>query len=164
MLYKTHLSTSLNVAIPALYLSNELSILTLTGVGLGSLLPDLDTPNSFIGRRLNIISYPLSKIFKHRGFLHSITPVILIFILGIFLKSLFIKSIALGYLLHLVGDTFSESGIKWFLPFYNKDIKMPLGILRYRTGGLKEYVILGISIVILMLEIQKFHLINLFSI
>ncbi|EDS81513.1 TcpI [Clostridium perfringens C str. JGS1495] len=41
---------------------------------------------------------------------------------------------------------------------------MPLGILRYRTGGLKEYVILGISIVILMLEIQKFHLINLFSI
>ncbi|PWX28768.1 metal-dependent hydrolase, partial [Clostridium perfringens] len=28
----------------------------------------------------------------------------------------------------------------------------------------KEYVILGISIVILMLEIQKFHLINLFSI
>ena len=157
MLYKTHLSTSLNVAIPALYLSNELSLLTLTGVGLGSLLPDLDTPNSFIGRRLKIISYPLSTIFKHRGFLHSITPVI-------FLKSLFIKSIALGYLLHLVGDTFSESGIKWFLPFYNKDIKMPLGILRYRTGGLKEYVILGISIVILMLEIQKFHLINLFSI
>ncbi|MGU9141355.1 metal-dependent hydrolase, partial [Clostridium perfringens] len=109
-------------------------------------------------------SYPLSTIFKHRGFLHSITPVILIFTLGIFLRSLFIKSIALGYLLHLVGDIFSESGIKWFLPFYNKDIKMPLGILRYRTGGLKEYVILGISIVILMLEIQKFHLINLFSI
>ncbi|MGM8262284.1 metal-dependent hydrolase (plasmid) [Clostridium perfringens] len=119
MLYKTHLTTSLNVAIPALYLNNELSLLTLTGVGLGSLLPDLDTPNSFIGRRLKIISYPLSTIFKHRGFLHSITPVILIFILGIFLKSLFIKSIALGYLLHLVGDTFSESGIKWFLPFYN---------------------------------------------
>ena len=68
------------------------------------------------------------------------------------------------YKITLVGDTFSESGIKWFLPFYNKDIKMPLGILRYRTGGLKEYVILGISIVILMLEIQKFHLINLFSI
>ncbi|XZJ24479.1 hypothetical protein ACSXDP_14975 (plasmid) [Clostridium perfringens] len=40
MLYKTHLTTSLNVAIPALYLSNELSILILTGVGLGSLLPD----------------------------------------------------------------------------------------------------------------------------
>ncbi|HBI7031986.1 TPA: metal-dependent hydrolase, partial [Clostridium perfringens] len=92
MLYKTHLLTSLNVAIPALYLSNELSLLTLTGVGLGSLLPDLDTPNSFIGRRLKIISYPLSTIFKHRGFLNSITPVILIFILGIFLKSLFIKS------------------------------------------------------------------------
>ncbi|HFD2034878.1 TPA: metal-dependent hydrolase [Clostridium perfringens] len=128
------------------------------------MLPDLDTPNSFIGRKLKIISYPLSTIFKHRGFLHSIAPVILIFTLGIFLRSLFIKSIALGYLLHLVGDTFSESGIKWFLPFYNKDIKMPLGILRYRTGGLKEYVILGISIVILMLEIQKFHLINLFSI
>ncbi|HFD2034879.1 hypothetical protein ACV3Z4_14860 [Clostridium perfringens] len=35
MLYKTHLSTSLNVAIPALYLSSELSLLTLTGVGLG---------------------------------------------------------------------------------------------------------------------------------
>lgn len=164
MMYKTHLSTSLNIAIPALAWSNELSIITLTGVGLGSLLPDIDTPNSFIGRRLKVISYPLSTIFKHRGFLHSLIPVILIFAFGLFLKSLFIKAIALGYFLHLVGDTFSESGIKWFLPFYSKDIKVPLSILRYKTGGLKEYVILGISIVILMLEIQKFHLINLFSI
>lgn len=164
MLYRTHLATSLNIAIPALYLSNELSLLTLTGVGLGSLLPDLDTSNSFIGRRLKIISYPLSRIVKHRGLLHSLTPVILIFDLGVFFKSLFIESIGLGYLLHLVSDTFSESGIKWFLPFYNKDFRMPLSIMRYKTGGIKEYVILGISIVILMLEIQKFHLINLFSI
>ncbi|MDM0612972.1 hypothetical protein QTH09_18355 [Clostridium perfringens] len=39
-MYKTNLSTSLNIAIPILVLNNELSLLTLTGVGLGSLLPD----------------------------------------------------------------------------------------------------------------------------
>ncbi|EGT0000930.1 metal-dependent hydrolase [Clostridium perfringens] len=158
MMYKTHLSTSLNLAIPALALNNELSLLTLTGVGLGSLLPDIDTPYSFIGSRLKIISYPLSIFFKHRGGLHSITPIVLILSLGIFLKSKFILSISLGYFLHLLGDTFSKSGVNWFWPFSKKDIKIPVKLLTYKTGTTKEYVILFVSIFILIFEMKIFNL------
>lgn len=135
-MYKTHLSTSLNIAIPALALNNELSLLTLTGVGLGSLLPDIDTPHSFIGARLKIISYPLS----------------------IFLKSKFILSISLGYFLHLLGDTFSKSGVNWFWPFSKKDVKIPIKLLTYKTGTFKEYVILFVSIFILLIEMKIFNL------
>ena len=157
-MYKTHLSTSLNVAIPALALNNDLSLLILTGVGLGSLLPDIDTPYSFIGARLKIISCPLSIFFKHRGGLHSITPIILILSLGIFLKSKFILSISLGYFLHLLGDTFSKSGVNWFWPFSKKDVKIPIKLLTYKTGTTKEYVILFVSIFILLIEIKIFNL------
>ncbi len=157
-MYKTHLSTLLNIAIPALALKNELSLLTLMGVGLGSLLPDIDTPCSFIGARLKIISYPLSIFFKHRGVLHSITPIVLILILGIFLKSKFILSISLGYFLHLLGDTFSKSGVNWFWPFSKKDIKILVKLLTYKTGTLKEYVILFVSFFILLIEMKIFNL------
>lgn len=156
-MYKTHLSTSLNIAIPTLALNNELSLLTLTGVGLGSLLPDIDTPYSFIGARLKIISYPLSALFKHRGGLHSIVPIIFILNLGIFLNSKFILSISLGYFIHFLGDTFSQSGVNWFWPFSNKKIKIPVKLLTYKTGSIKEYVILFVSILILILEIKIFN-------
>ncbi|MDU7067186.1 MAG: metal-dependent hydrolase [Clostridium perfringens] len=157
-MYKTHLSTSLNIAIPALVLNNELSLLTLTGVGLGSLLPDIDTPYSFIASRIKIISYPLSIFFKHRGGLHSIAPIILILSLGISLKTKFLLSISLGYFLHLLGDTFSKSGVNWFWPFSKKDIKIPVKILTYKTGTFKEYVILFVSIFILLIEMKIFNL------
>ncbi|NGT68456.1 metal-dependent hydrolase [Clostridium perfringens] len=156
MMYKTHLTTSLNISIPVLALNNELSLLTLTGVSLGSLLPDIDTPYSFIGARLKIISYPLSIFFKHRGGLHSIIPIIIILWIGILLNSKFILSVSLGYFLHLLGDTFSRSGVNWFWPFSNKSIKIPIKLLTYKTGSIKEYVILFISILILIGEFKIF--------
>ncbi|MDM0612973.1 metal-dependent hydrolase, partial [Clostridium perfringens] len=58
------------------------------------------------------------------------------------LKSKFILSISLGYFLHLLEDTFSKSGVNWFWPFSNKDIKIPVKLLTYKTGTVKEYVIL----------------------
>ncbi|HHQ4326857.1 TPA: metal-dependent hydrolase [Clostridium perfringens] len=159
MLYKTHLTTSAAIAIPTLAAVNELSVVTVLGVAIGSLLPDIDTPKSFVGRRLYPIAYIINKTFGHRGVIHSLLPIILIGGLAIFFKSLFIGAIAFGFFLHLVEDTFSRKGIKWFAPINDIDIKMPFEFLTYETGSLKEYAILGIALIIVFLEIHKGNLV-----
>nr|WP_254425349.1 metal-dependent hydrolase [Aeromonas dhakensis] len=40
-----------------------------------ALLPDLDHPKSVLGQRLPWISKPLSRLFGHRGFTHSLLAV-----------------------------------------------------------------------------------------
>ena len=40
-----------------------------------ALLPDLDHPRSLLGRQLPWISGPLSRLFGHRGFTHSLLAV-----------------------------------------------------------------------------------------
>ena len=40
-----------------------------------ALLPDLDHPQSLLGRQLPWISGPLSRLFGHRGFTHSLLAV-----------------------------------------------------------------------------------------
>ncbi|EGS5729501.1 metal-dependent hydrolase [Clostridium perfringens] len=157
MLYKTHLTTSSAIAIPILAATNELSIVTCSGVALGALLPDIDTPNSFIGKRLKIISRPINSFFGHRGVIHSITPVVILLILSFIFKSSFLWAITFGFLLHLIEDTFSEKGIKWFAPFSELNIRIPFEILRYKTGGLKEYVILGIALTSLYFQLRNGH-------
>lgn len=41
------------------------------GLVLGSLLPDIDHPQSYLGRRLTPLSVPIFKLFGHRGITHS---------------------------------------------------------------------------------------------
>lgn len=158
MTYKTHLTTSLCVAIPVLAVTHELSILALGGVAIGSLLPDIDTPNSYLGRRVKPISIAISAFTEHRGIIHSLVPFAILIIAAICFKSLFIGAIAFGFLLHLVGDTFSVSGIKWMQPVNKKSLIMPYKWMKYKTGTGKEYIILAIALLILGSEIYFGHL------
>ena len=41
----------------------------------GPLSPDIDHPKSWVGRRMKLISIPISKLFGHRGITHSIVAV-----------------------------------------------------------------------------------------
>lgn len=117
--YKTHLAATI---IPSLYIISELDLynlnpiypaLSLSCMMLGSLLPDIDIPSSFLGRWLFPISWIINKLFGHRGLFHSITFYTIIFILlplyhtscmkyctyGVVLVSLYI-----GIVLHIVLD------------------------------------------------------------
>ena len=76
--YKTHLCVGLTLGVLAasyIHQSMPLSLydssISLVSVYIGSVLPDIDTPKSYIGRRLPFISYPIYKIFGHRGIFHS---------------------------------------------------------------------------------------------
>lgn len=118
------------------------------GLGIGSLLPDVDHPQSFAGRRSLGLAQIIQKIFGHRGLTHS-----LIFAAGVTVVSFaclpakWAAGISLGYIGHLLGDLFSKTGLPLFKPFSKIRIKMPIA---YKTGGLSEDIILIISLFALL--------------
>lgn len=90
----------------------------------GGLLPDLDHPSSALGRRLPVISLPLSALVGHRGVTHSLFAVVVMFV-GLLLTTAlpayawgqgFIAPLLLGYLSHITGDAMTPSGVPLFWP------------------------------------------------
>lgn len=140
MKYKTHVATSMaGGAIFAKILSIPFTILFAVGVAIGSLLPDIDEPKSFIGRKLSFIAYPLKKIAGHRGLTHSFLACGVLYFLYSLYPSPFSLGLFLGYACHLVGDFFSVRGVPLLLPFTKQKLKAPI---TYRTGGKGEAFIL----------------------
>jgi len=125
MLYRTHLALAFFAGMLTLPLfSPGNQILFLLIIMFSALLPDVDHPNSKIGRYLK----PIGFLFEHRGFFHSIFPVILfVFLLTTFGKNVYIWPFVIGYCSHLVGDLVTRQGI---MPFH------PLSRMRI-TGWLK---------------------------
>lgn len=85
-------------------------------VMVGCCLPDIDHPESTLGRRVKLFSYPIQAVFGHRGITHSLIAVAAIFYLGAEFKSTLLSWLSLGYLLHLVGDYLTPSGIPLLYP------------------------------------------------
>jgi len=120
---KTHLMFGVIVSIFAVYFFPKL-LFYVPFILLGSLLPDIDHPNSKLGRKIWPISKLLNLIFGHRGFFHSIFFVLLISIpIGIYFGSSFGFAIALGVFSHLLSDALTVSGVALFYPFFNFKIK-----------------------------------------
>lgn len=85
-------------------------------VCLGCLLPDIDHRESTIGKRLKVISYPLSILFGHRGAFHSLFACAGVLYVAYSVAIPAVQFVALGYLLHLLGDFLTPSGIPLFYP------------------------------------------------
>ena len=89
------------------------------GVILGSLLPDIDHPKSYLGRQLPFISVPIFKLFGHRGFTHSLLS---LSILGVAtakywaVNPLLWGGLLLGYFSHILADMCTPSGVPLFYP------------------------------------------------
>lgn len=100
---------------------------------LGCLLPDIDHPKSWLGKRVKILSIPISRIFGHRGFTHSILSLIICItilmktniILQLALPKEIIDSITLSYISHIFADMLTPSGVPFFWPFLFR-FKIPL--------------------------------------
>lgn len=119
----------------------------------GALLPDIDHPHSWVGRRARVISRPLAAIVGHRGFTHSILAVIAC---GLLLRCLnpdrtVMDALAIGYLSHLAADLMTTSGLRLAWPLRRR-YAIPL----CRTGSLRELAI--VSIVVLWTTATTLHL------
>ncbi len=147
MMFRTHLAFGFLIALLSLKIldvSHPLIFILL--VTLFSSLPDIDHPKSKIGRKLFFISWPISLVFKHRGFFHSIfPPMILFLILTYFDLSFLAATLALGYLSHLIGDSITKEGINFLHPISRFRIQGPI-----RTGAFLEKILF---IIIIFLDI-----------
>ena len=157
MLAKSHISLGLLGGIVAYPLAQKFGIakefyltLLLPLILVGSLLPDIDEPKSFIGRKFPIISRIFSISFSHRGFTHFlIFPLIFVIIGAICAHDIItpcLFALAYGIFLHQVGDMLTISGIPhYFFPLRQKAVLLP-HTLRFRTGSVAEKAILGFII------------------
>lgn len=125
----------------------------LAAFGFGSLLPDIDSENSTLGRYVSIISY----VIPHRTITHTLWVVIALSSLAYYTGSLFTLALTLGYTIHIIQDSFSKQGIVWLYPvigtydMYPGSTLMKKGrnaTLSYNTGGLGEWIYFGASIAV----------------
>lgn len=114
--------------------------ITVAAASLGSLAPDLDHPESMLGKRLFFISLPLAGLLGHRGLTHSLLAGVLATLgLGWYLQTgnivPWMVAFLLGYLSHLVGD-WMTGGVPLLWPSKRR-FRAPFA---FQTGGIFERV------------------------
>ena len=109
---------------------------------IGVLLPDVDNPNSMLGRFIHI---PV----EHRTWLHAIYIYLIPAVLGWFVHPAF-SWLFFGVLVHLFWDSFSAAGNCWFYKLFSDYRNYPGGakvkkghkLKLYHTGEWTEYALL----------------------
>ena len=119
---------------------------------LGSLLPDIDSPNSSLGRWLPFVSVPLERRWGHRTVTHCLLAVGALGVASgplIFYRTTMYSALLIGYLSHLLADCGTKSGVPLFHP-HPAQCVLP-GNSRYRvtTGSLVEQGLLGVLLILL---------------
>jgi membrane-bound metal-dependent hydrolase YbcI (DUF457 family) len=115
-----------------------------------TLIPDIDSKNSKIGRKK--ISRFVNFFTKHRGVVHSFLFLLISSIMIFLVWKEILLPFILGYSLHLVTDSFTIRGTRIFYPFKVR-IK---GIIK--TGGFAEFIIFILfCLADLFLIINKFY-------
>ncbi|MEM4245156.1 MAG: metal-dependent hydrolase [Candidatus Nanoarchaeia archaeon] len=148
MMLRTHFLFGILVSLLFIHFFPSLNAyLFIALVCAGSLIVDIDTSKSGVGRKARPLSWFLELFFGHRGFFHSLTAAIIIFLLSIYLVSFSFYAFApaFGYLSHIFLDAFTMSGVPLFKPFSDRRLQGPIA-----TGSFAEYVIL---FVVLFLDV-----------
>ncbi|CAN5136598.1 metal-dependent hydrolase [soil metagenome] len=131
---------------------------------IGGLAPDLDQPTSGLWHRVRagtILGRIVHPFFGgHRFISHSVIGVflfgyILHVILGIAKSFLLVDmdivwwSFMIGYISHLIGDTFTTEGVPWLFPIPFHFGIPPFRFLRFKTGGVveKSFVFPGLLLI-----------------
>jgi len=104
----------------------------------GALMPDIDHPASWVGRRLRVISRPLAAMIGHRGVSHSLVAVLacLVALRWEGLSRAVIDPLVVGYLSHLGADLLTTGGLRLTWPSTKRQA---IGLCR--TGSMAEAVI-----------------------
>lgn len=156
MMYKNHLLVTSAIAVPIMSATGTLTTSSLLAVGFGALLPDIDEPESFIGRRTRVVSDLINLIFGHRGITHTLIFVVISSLLFSCLGSKIGQSeiglyCSLGVFLHVLEDSFSNGGVEWLNPVSDIKYRVPL----YTTGSIVEYLIGFVALIFLVASFRS---------
>ncbi len=143
MMFRTHILFALFFYLLFIKIfSIDFSIIFTLVLCFGAILPDLDSPKSYVNRKyLFGAGKGIAAFSKHRGFWHSVFGLLIFLILSIivvyFIKAPLIFSIALpiGYFMHLAADSFNVSGIKWLWKSKKLHIRWKIS-----TGTISEQI------------------------
>ena len=121
---------------------------------IGSLLPDVDSPNSYIGRMMPFASIPIERRWGHRTITHSLLCMLALSVVTLPLlawKSACYAAVLLGYMSHLIADSATKSGVPLFYP--HPAVCVFPGSARYRvkTGSPLGEGVVCVVVVILLL-------------
>ncbi len=137
MMFQTHLAFSFLIGLLFIkYFVPYNQVLFMVLCLFGSLLPDIDHPQSKIGRRVKVIG----MLFEHRGFFHSGFAVAGLIAAFLFLSkpNIYALGLIIGYASHIVIDMTTKEGIMLLHPVSKFRIR---GIIR--TGASLEHLLFG---------------------
>lgn len=148
--------TALNyvfVTSPLMHMSLGTALVAFTANMVGGLAPDIDQPTADLYHRIrggSLIGKIIAPMLGgHRLLSHSIVG---IFVFGFGLRILLNLmhgvllvdmdvvwwSFMIGFISHLIADTFTTEGVPWLFPIPIHFGIPPLKFLRFKTGGLVE--------------------------
>lgn len=160
MTAKGHMILNIPIAASALYLAEYFEILGglvqlevfifYIASMFGAVLPDIDEPESYIGRKIPVFSNILSIFIEHRGITHYAIIPLFLFAIAYFEKDFITKvvffGIAVGVFAHTVGDMLTKGGVRgYFYPFFRSTtIALLPRFLRFYTNSITEYIFITI--------------------
>lgn len=135
----------------------------LLGVVIGSVFPDIDEPNSFLGSKVKIVSIPTNFFIGHRTLTHNIlvyiVPMAVLWFYG--MEDSYAKLLLIGFLtgaiLHILEDAVTNSGVKGAMFPLVKNFSILPYKLRFSTGGIFErFVFLPLLFILLVVQYATF--------
>lgn len=111
----------------------------MSGAVIGSLLPDVDSPTSAMGRLVPFVSVPLERRWGHRTVTHSLLALAGAAVLAAPLLPLSRTAyfaLLIGYLSHLIADCATKSGVPLFYPNLTPCVIPANDRYRVHTGSL----------------------------
>lgn len=153
--YKNHLKTGVMTGIiflTGIYVKNTIEpqdiVMYSAGIAVGSALPDIDHPRSYIAKKLNFFGWIVSRVFSHRGFTHSILFIAALNFIRLILRELIDPSyqsmfdytmlgLTVGAATHIFMDLFVGNGVKLLFP-----INKRVSISKMKAGSSFEAIFL----------------------
>jgi membrane-bound metal-dependent hydrolase YbcI (DUF457 family) len=140
MMFITHMSIALFIGMLKVRLLelpvNEYVFLAI--LVFSALIPDIDA-GFFLGKK---IIKGADSLFEHRGFFHSIIPMVVLMVLVFVVtkNSYYSLAVLIGFGSHLAFDSLTKKGIAWFWP-------SKLRIRgKHKTGNLFDWSLFGVFI------------------
>ena len=118
----------------------------------GSLLPDIDHPKSWVGRRTRPVSTAIAATLGHRGVTHSAMAIAALVALLMHggIRRQAICAVTAGYLSHLAADMLTPQGLPLAWP-----VRRTWGVPLCRTGSPAESVIVvSLSCILVWWELR----------
>jgi inner membrane protein len=105
---------------------------------IGSLIPDLDLPESKLGEKIKPLSFIINLIFGHRHLFHSMLFAAILSIGAYFFSGTYYAlALFLGFMSHVILDMLTPQGIEILYPFSRHKVQ---GFIR--TGSFLEHVLI----------------------